>query len=102
MAKRWRKDKRPSGLAGVAFTGKLGSELSDGDVCLASVNYSEGKFGNTVGWFWSCASNPSLGIKHRNTANDKVDTEEEAKRQARAYIDTCLKAHSKPLNEREL
>lgn len=92
MAKRWRKDKRPTGLAGVGFTGQLGSTLNDGDVQLASVNYSEGKFGNSIGWFWSCPANDSLGIKHRNTAHEKVDTEDEAKKQAKAYIDACLKA----------
>ncbi len=95
MAMRWRRDKKPSGLAGVAFTGKLGSTLNDSDVHLASVNFSEGKFGNSIGWYWSCPSNASLGIEHRNTANAMVDTEDEAKKQAKAYIDACLKAHVK-------
>ena len=89
MAKRWRKDPMPTGLARVC-AGVRGSDLFDGDLLLASVGYSDGKW-NTKGWYWSCGSNGVLGIEHRNTAHDKVDTEKEAKAAAKKYIDSCLR-----------
>ena len=89
MAKRWRRNPRPTGLAGVC-AGVQGSTLYDGDVELANVNHANGVFDST-GWYWACPSNESLGIGWANSCNEKVETEKEAKAQAKSYIDKCLK-----------
>ena len=91
MTKRWRKNPMPTGLARIG-AGVRGSKLYDGDLSLASVNHSDGKW-NPKGWYWSCSSNVELGIKHQNTCDAMLDTEKEAKTAAKKYIDACLKAN---------
>ena len=92
-AKRWRKKPSLTGLARVAEPGPRGSELRLGEVELARTIYTNGKLtGNPAGWYWVALENPEFNITRKNTCWELVDTEEEAKQQAKAYIDNSFKA----------
>lgn len=99
MAIRWRMNPIPTGLAGIGkVEEEQGSTLWDGDLDLASVNYSNGSWDMPVGWYWSCPRNEDLGIEWANNAHNIVKTEKEAKVQARVYVDKCIKEHKKDPN----
>lgn len=91
MALRWKRNPRPTGLAGVC-AGPQGSQLRDGDHSYATTNYS-GRFGSREpkGWFW-VARNDSAGVAWKNTCENVMETEEEAKAEAMAYVRACIKA----------
>lgn len=85
MSLRWRKNKRLTGLAGVAATGALGSTLNDGDVKFASIN----ELRNGQGWYYVVGWNS--GLPYINTCNDPVPDEATAKSEAMAYVRENMK-----------
>lgn len=90
MAKRWKMNKAPTGLSAVC-AGPRSSELSEGKTYLATVSYVSGKWSEFKGWYFVAPVNVELGVIHKNTCNEPVDTEKEAKQQARDYIESCIK-----------
>ena len=86
MAARWRKDKRETGLASVfragiprssgLYTNRVSSVPS---LTVAPLLRNR----EVIGWYWY-----GLG---KNTANAPVQTESEAKEQARAYYESTIK-----------
>lgn len=91
MAFRWKKNPRPTGLAGVV-AGPQGSTLSDGDVKYASTGFISTRFGHTVeGWYW-VARNDKAGVSLVNTCDAPLADEAEAKAAAMAYVRACLKS----------
>ena len=82
MALRWRKNKRPTGLASVTC-GDVGHSLYEGDVRFAVVSASRVNF-QTVGWYWVAGWDSD--IPHMNTCNDIVADDVTAKNQAMAYV----------------
>lgn len=82
MALRWKKDPRPTGLAGVAC-GPRGSTLrKDGELRVATVS----ALGRSVSrWYW-VAGWDCPQIPHRNTCEEPVGSEAEAKAAAMAYV----------------
>jgi hypothetical protein len=92
MALRWKKNPRPSGLAGVCC-GPQGSTLRiDGDVMVATVsplNPSSDRWYWVAGW-----GHPR--IPHKNTCSEPLQTEKETKAAAMAYVRACLTANAIP------
>lgn len=88
MTLRWKKDKRPTGLAGVACTRDLGSTLNDGDVKYASVGQLADRR-----WYYVCGW--GSGIPYINTCNDPSPDEATAKAEAMAYVRENLKSATK-------
>lgn len=84
---RWRKNPRPARLPRVLAGVFQGSTLYSGELKLAGTGYSC----KMDGWYWYSPSNPDLGIECKNTSYDRLPTEKEAKIQAKAYIDKCIK-----------
>ncbi len=91
MTKRWKLNTLPTGLARVGYDYQhRGSKLYENGVDLASVSYNNGKWNHReAGWYWACATNKELGIEHQNTCTKPVATADEAKKAAKAYINSC-------------
>ena len=91
MTLRWKKNPRPSGLAGVCC-GQRGSTLRiDGDVKVATVS-AKGR--SSAAWYWVAGwGHPR--IPHKNTCAEPTQTEDEAKESAMAYVRACLTANAK-------
>ena len=87
---RWKNKPKATGLASVC-AGPQGSKLHNGKTTLAWTSYINGDFHNVKGWYWVSPSNDELGIELRNSCNEPVETQQEAKAQAKAYIDSCIK-----------
>lgn len=86
----WRKQPNNTGLARIT-QGPRGYGLWLEGRQVASVSHYPIGHREYKGYYWSAPSNEPLGIKHRNTASTKVyDDIEEAKRECRAYIVSCL------------
>lgn len=94
MAKRWKNNPMPTGLARVC-AGPQGSTLRDNGVDLAITAYNDGRLSDRAGWYWYSCQNKDLGITRKNTCYELVKTEVEAKIEARAYIVNCIKQHNK-------
>ena len=90
MKIRWKNNPRVTGLAAVCADPQ-GSKLHNGEVTLAYTSYISGKFHNREGWYWVSPTNEGLGIELNNSHKEPVPTQEEAKAQAKAYIDFCIK-----------
>lgn len=88
MSLRWKRNPRPTGLAGVCC-GNMGSVLREGEKEYASTNYSEGKWGNSKGWFWSCRDEAQNKVI--NTCREPVENELEAKKAASDYVKAMIK-----------
>lgn len=87
---RWKKDPRPTGLAGIAAP-PSSHWLRDGEIKLACVSPSGRSASGT--WYWVAGwDGRELGVSHRNTCDKPVATVEEAKDQAMAYVREQLKA----------
>lgn len=89
MKLRWRKDPKETGLRAV-MQGPRGSGLyGDCTVKFASVAASVDRFGTwkCLGWYWVAGWGSS--VPHKNTCNELVPTEEQAKADALTYV----KAH---------
>lgn len=89
----WKHEPNEKGLARVG-QGPRGYDLNFGEhKRIASVDMvRQGSKFVYKGWYWSCASDDALGITHHNTASNPVETMDEAKEQAEAYIRSCLEA----------
>jgi hypothetical protein len=74
---RWKLQPRETGLRAVGARPR-GSVLHDGEKRFAVVSPTDG------GWYW--VAGWSSGIPHKNTWATPVDTVEEAKAQAMAYV----------------
>ena len=84
VALRWKKNPRPSGLAGV-FAGPQGSTLRiDGITSVATVN-AHGYNSKKKGWFW-VAGWDSDEIPYKNTCDEEYETEQHAKDAAMIYV----------------
>lgn len=94
MAKRWKNNPMPTGLARVC-AGPQGSTLRQDGVDLAITAYSDGRLSDQAGWYWCSCQNAELGITRKNTCYDLVKTESEAKAAARLHIDNCIRLHNK-------
>jgi len=82
MNLRWKKNPRPTGLAGVC-SGPQGSTLRiDGTTRVATV-YSLG--GRRTAWYW-VAGWKHPNIPPKNTCNEPLATEADAKDAAMAYV----------------
>lgn len=91
MALRWKKNPRPTGLARVC-AGPQGSRLRDGDNEYAqTVFFREFASKGASGWYW-VAGNNTAGIARINTCCDLLQTEDEAKSSAMAYVRERIKA----------
>ena len=86
MALRWRNNPKPQGLARVA-AGPQGSGLYEGDIKFATVSALGGR-GEARGWYWVAGWDSD--VPHKNTCDDPVATEPEAKEQAKAYVKANL------------
>ena len=87
MVLRWKKDPKPTGLARVC-AGPQGSTLRiDGDMRVATVR-PHGR--DESRWFWVAGwGHPN--IPHKNTSEEPLQTEAEAKAAAMAYVREFLK-----------
>jgi hypothetical protein len=93
MALRWKKDPRPTGLAGVIDRSR-GSTLRDGDGEYAWVNFvSARRNAGESGWYW-VASNAPMGVPLKNTHETLLPDEPTAKAEAMAYVKACLQSKS--------
>jgi len=95
MALRWKKNPRPTGLAGVAC-GEKGSSLREGDEKYASTgtySYRDKR----KGWYW-VARNDAAGVPLKNTCDEPVADEAAAKTAAMAYVRDCLKRQAEADN----
>ena len=81
---RWKLDPRETGLRSVG-AGPRGSTLHDGEKRYATVSPIRGG-----GWYW--VAGWSSGVPHMNTSHSPVDTADEAKAQAMAYVKEHLAA----------
>ena len=85
---RWRKHKRPTGLAAVG-AGPQGSTLHDGTTEYADVYPLGGGWrGPLKGWYWACGA-LECG-EHRNTCNEPAPDEQTAKAQAMRFVKAAL------------
>lgn len=85
MSLRWRKDKRPTGLAGVC-AGPSGHTLfRDGNIRCATVSCIR----DWKSWYW--VAGWESGIPKINTCNNPLDSVKEAKEQAMKYVKWHLK-----------
>lgn len=84
MALRWKKNKRETGLAGVARTLPLGSTLNDGTIKYASVDAL-----HSGGWYYVCGWGGS--VPYINTCNEPSPDEATAKAEAMAHVRENLK-----------
>lgn len=87
MALRWRKTKRPKGIASIT-AGPSGHTLYDGEIKLATVSASRVHY-QVYGWYW--VAGWSSGIEHKNTSQTPVADEITAKAQALEYVRDELK-----------
>lgn len=90
MAMRWKKNQRPSGLAGVC-AGPQGSTLRVDGVMAATV-YSHNR--SATEWYW--VAGWDMGIPHKNTCGEPPQSEADAKAAAQAYVKQHMS--SKPPN----
>jgi len=77
---RWKKDKKPTGLARICI-GPIGSSLHDGEKRYATVSNLHLKPG---GWYW--VAGWGSGVPHKNTCYEPVETEDQAKADAKKYV----------------
>lgn len=81
---RWKKNPRETGLASMV-SGPLGSIYHDGQKKFASVSAIGGGYrGEVRGWYFVAGWDSKL--PYRNTCEEPVASEEEAKRQAEKYV----------------
>lgn len=87
---RWKRAPRETGLRAIGAA-PPGWRLHDGEKEYASVWPIGGGWnsGPVRGWCWSCGKEE--WTEHKNTAATPCATPEEAKAQAKAYIEECLK-----------
>ena len=90
MNMRWKKQPKLTGLAAVCADPQ-GSDLHDGENTFAWTSYRNGNFSNVTGWYWVSSADKDLNIGYMNTCQEPVATEKEAKTQAKAYINSCIK-----------
>ena len=83
MRLRWKLEDRETGLRAIC-AGPRGSYLHDGTETFARIQAC-GRFSDKTGWFWY-ASNDNHGIPLFNSARTPVQTADEAKAQAMAYV----------------
>ena len=79
---RWKKNLRETGLASVC-SGPRGSKYHDGRLVYATVSASIERF-QVNGWYW--VAGWDSGVPYKNTCFDLCETEDEAKKQASAYV----------------
>ena len=90
MALRWKRNPRPTGLAGVC-AGPMGSTLREGEVEYARTSFISKLHGHKVeGWYWTTRADKQ-GVPHKNTCYEPVTDEATAKAGAMAYVRECLK-----------
>ena len=87
---RWKRHPKLTGLSAVCADPQ-GSDLHDGENTFAWTEYTSGKFSDAIGWYWVSPADDNLNIEHRNTCQELVATEKEAKAQAKDYINSCIK-----------
>jgi hypothetical protein len=87
---RWKREPRETGLRAIGAA-PPGWRLHDGETEFASVSPLGGAWhnGDVRGWYWVAYEGD--GIEWRNTHATPCSTPEEAKAQAKAYIEECLK-----------
>ena len=86
---RWKLDPQETGLRSIG-AGPRGSTYHDGETeyaCVASLD--NGWSAPAKGWYWVAYA--GKGVPYKNTCNEPVDTEEEAKKQAQEYVKKHLK-----------
>jgi hypothetical protein len=89
MALRWRKDPRETGLAGVCAGPRGHTLYKDGKERVASVNaYRDGWGMDYKGWYWVARGD---SIPYKNTCDNPVETDTEAKKEAMAYVKHHMK-----------
>lgn len=80
----WKKEPKETGLRRIT-AGPSGSKLHDGLKTYATVCALGGGMHCPVkGWYW--VSGWSSGIPHKNTCNEPVATEKDAKKAARDFV----------------
>lgn len=85
MTMRWKKNPRPTGLAGVGC-GPQGSTLRM-DGVVAAVVYAHNR--SASAWYW--VAGWDSGVPHKNTCNDPPQSETDAKAAAMAYVRSHIK-----------
>jgi hypothetical protein len=89
MALRWRKDPRETGLARICAGPRGHTLYKDGEERVASVNpFRNGWTHEYIGWYWVAFGD---GIPRKNTCENPVETEAEAKKEAMTYVKKHLK-----------
>jgi len=84
---RWRKEKAPTGLARIC-SGPQGYELTENGIEYASVSAFQVRWQVYEGWYWLADAE---NVPYKNTCWNPVETEEQAKADAMAYVKQCLK-----------
>lgn len=84
MRLRWKLNPRPTGLMAIAASPR-GSILHDGEKKYASVSPSD-RSGSS--WYWVAGWDST--VPHRNTCDEPVQSVDEAKSQAMAYVRSHL------------
>lgn len=91
---RWRKNPRERGLSAIG-AGPPGSSLYDANGTRFATASAFRSGSTTKGWYW--VAGWESGIPHKNTYASLVATEDDAKRDAIAYVRACLaKAEGRP------
>jgi hypothetical protein len=91
---RFKREPMETGLRAVG-QGPRGYDLWYGDERLGSADEITQPFVRWMGtgrFYWHVGTFKELGIEHKNTAREPVETMEEAKAQLRTYVEECLKA----------
>ncbi len=83
---RWKRNPPEIGLRRIV-AGPQGSTLHDGVVRYATTDAIKNGEG---GWYW--VAGWGSGIPHKNTSDEPVKTEDEAKRDALAYVRQALQS----------
>lgn len=85
---RWKKQPQATGLRSIG-AGPRGSTFHDGEKKYATVSaLGGGGRRPTIGWYW--VAGWDSGIPLKNTCNFPVASEEEAKKEAEAYVSAAL------------
>lgn len=91
MKLRWKKKPSPKGRIIFMSCADKGSILHDGVDTFATTAVHSKSAGSGTQWYWYCGANEALGIEPRNTADSQCyASEDDAKRDALAYIKACL------------
>lgn len=85
----FKREPRETGLMGVG-QGTLGYDVRVDGIRVASVRPLTNNRYTVIGWGWSCPTNEAIGTTWHNTYSTPVDTVEEAKAEAKAYILSCI------------